>query len=88
MRTRSNKYIATPPYKTIEEMFYMVAVESFSNKSGLDLNQSLELFSELRDGKPITKEIADLLEKGGMGSSKFWLNLQKIYDDKMEIINV
>lgn len=88
MRIRSNKYIATPPYKTIEEMFYMVAVETFSNKSGLDLKQSLEFFAELKEGKPITEDIAKMLEKGGFGSSKFWLNLQKIYDDKIEIINV
>lgn len=87
MIVRDKKTIATHPYETIKELLILKGTRNFGEKVGLNLSQAIDFMSELENGSPVTETIAETLEAGGLGSKNFWLNLQKIYDEKITKIN-
>lgn len=86
MITRNKNIIDTYPWETIKELLILKATEDFGKKAGLDLAEAISFMGILEQGGTITEAIAETLEKGGLGSKTFWLNLQRIYDEKMSKI--
>lgn len=86
MITRNKNIIAIHPWETIKELLILKATEDFGKRASLDLAEAISFMGILEQGGTVTEEIAETLEKGGLGSKTFWLNLQRIYDEKMSKI--
>lgn len=87
MIIRDKKTIATHPYETIKELLILQGTRNFGEKVGLNLSEAIDFMGRLEEGGAITENIAETLETGGLGNKNFWLNLQKIYDEKCAKIN-
>lgn len=82
---RTNNIIATPPGETIKEQIQHkgLSMNDFSLSLKMDENETQNLVN----GKiKITDEIAQRLESVLGVPCTFWLNLEKIYQDKIERI--
>lgn len=82
MIIRDEETIAIHPWETIKDLLILQGTRNFGEKAGLNDSQALDLMESLEEGAVITEKIAKTLETGGLGCKSFWLNLQKIYDEK------
>lgn len=82
MIIRDEQTIAIHPWETIEELLILQGTRNFGEKAGLNLSEAIDFMENLESGGTITEKIAETLEAGGVGNKDFWLNLQKIYDEK------
>lgn len=84
---RNKEIIATPPWETLIEVIYYYAVKEMSINTDWTEEQIKELLTKIQNREPITESMAGSLEYLGFCNIKFWLNLQKIYDEKTKKIN-
>lgn len=87
MIVRDEKTIATHPYETIKELLILQGTRNFGEKAGLNLSEAIDFMERLEEGGIINEKVAETLETGGLGNKNFWLNLQRIYDEKCAKIN-
>ena len=83
---KNKKIIAIPPWETLMEVIYYYAVKEMSLSKDLTEEQIEKLLLKIRNREPITEIMAEQLEYLGLCNSKFWLNLQKVYDEKIQKI--
>ena len=85
MIRQSKTYIAIPPGETIKEClkYHGISYLRFAEKTELPLKN---VFSILEGEQKITVDIADRLERFFGISHGFWLRLEAIYREKLELV--
>ena len=84
---RNQKYIAIPPGATINEQIKYLCMSQKEFSSRMEMSE--EFITHLIDGNvPITQEIAYKLEMVLGLPTNFWNNLEAIYREKIEKIEV
>lgn len=81
----SHTYVATPPGETVKELMEVksISLEDLMKQTEFSGPYVCRLFSgELE----LTKDIAARLEKTVGMDSEFWMNLEKIYRRKKELV--
>lgn len=86
MITKNKKIIAIHPWESIKELLIVQAIKAFGEKTGMSSSKAIRFMENLERGGVITEDIAETLENGGIGCKSFWLNLQKRYNEKCDVI--
>lgn len=82
-RTKFQPNYAVPPTETMIEVFEDkgITLEGFSTTSGISVGM---LEGIVKGTEPITKDIADELEKATGVISSFWTNLENNYQSHLK----